>query len=120
MTHNPPQWQPPKPKYVGWYILKYRKPIPCSDRKKIGLIFKKGRKRVRGTYIGKYWVSTVFLGLDHGNDPNEPLLFETMVFNDDSEEYFQEIECYRTTTWRKALKQHWLAVEEIKEHESKV
>jgi hypothetical protein len=38
-------------------------------------------KMVRQTQIGPYWVSTVWLGLDHnyfGDGP--PLIFETMVF----------------------------------------
>lgn len=29
------------------------------------------------------WVSTVFLGIDHGFGSGPPLLFETMVFKDD-------------------------------------
>lgn len=39
-------------------------------------------KRVAETTIGNYWVSTVWLGLDHGwnNDNLPPLIFETMVF----------------------------------------
>lgn len=38
-------------------------------------------KRVDSTDVGPYWVSTVWLGLDHrftGDGP--PLIFETMVF----------------------------------------
>ncbi len=32
------------------------------------------------TEVGKYFVSTVFLGIDHGIDPDCLILFETMVF----------------------------------------
>jgi hypothetical protein len=38
-------------------------------------------RRVASTEVGPYWVSTVWLGLDHrfrGDGP--PLIFETMVF----------------------------------------
>ena len=72
------------------------------------------KKRVRHTYIGTYRVSTVFLYISHGiDDDNKPLLFESMVFTEDEEaalNYF----CERTTTWRKALKQHWDIVERVK------
>ena len=39
-------------------------------------------KRVASTDIGPYWVSTVWLGIDHnwlGDGP--PIIFETMVFS---------------------------------------
>ena len=32
-------------------------------------------------YVGDYWVSTVWLGLDHAFGEGPPLIFETMVFN---------------------------------------
>lgn len=32
-------------------------------------------------YVGDYWISTVWLGLDHGFGLGAPLIFETMVFN---------------------------------------
>jgi hypothetical protein len=50
----------------------------------------------------KIWISTVFLGLDHnffGVGP--PLLFETMVFHNNSGE-----ECIRSATWEEAEKIH--------------
>lgn len=38
-------------------------------------------KRVAETTIGAYWVSTVWLGLNHNwDDQGPPLIFETMVF----------------------------------------
>ena len=39
-------------------------------------------KRVAETTVGKYWVSTVWLGLDHNfGFGGPPLIFETMVFH---------------------------------------
>lgn len=41
-------------------------------------------KRVGADYVGRYWVSTVWLGLDHGlGYSDRPLIFETMVFATD-------------------------------------
>jgi hypothetical protein len=38
-------------------------------------------RRVARTKLGKYLVSTVFLGIDHGFNSPRPILFETMVFS---------------------------------------
>ena len=43
-------------------------------------------KRVDETTVGPYWVSTVWLGLDHrfaGEGP--PIIFETMIFQTDQD-----------------------------------
>jgi hypothetical protein len=37
-------------------------------------------RHVGKTYIGEYYISTVFLGIDHGWTTDVPILFETMVF----------------------------------------
>jgi hypothetical protein len=115
MTGNPPEWEPPPPSsnHVCWYKLKYRKPVLCKNIHEIDRFMRNYRnKRVRSTYIGVYWVSTVFLFLDHGVNRNEPVLFETMVFKDG--DMGGELQ-YRTTTWRKALAMHWKAVQGVKD-----
>lgn len=39
---------------------------------------------VKQEHVGPYWVSTVFLALDHNFNPDSaPLLFETMVFDEE-------------------------------------
>lgn len=64
---------------------------------------------VKQEQIGPYWVSTVFLGIDHnfsrlmGAD-EPPLLFETMVFHDSAPN--SEIEMERCSTWEEAVAQH--------------
>jgi hypothetical protein len=71
-----------------------------------------GIKHVRSNYIKKYYVyvSTVFLGLDHGfcwdEDKYIPILFETMIFmhNNPGHELNQYEERYHT--WDEALKGH--------------
>jgi hypothetical protein len=50
-------------------------------------------------------VSTVFLGLDHRYDDGPPLLFETMIFGGEHDEY-QE----RYSTWDEAFAGHQRAL----------
>lgn len=54
----------------------------------------------REEYKG-FFVSTVFLGIDHRFDEGKPLLFETMVFNK-----LRDLYCNRTSTWLEALNIH--------------
>ena len=51
-------------------------------------------------------VSTVFLGIDHGYDDSKlPLLFETMIFGIDEDEYQT-----RCSTYQEALAMHEVAL----------
>lgn len=57
--------------------------------------------------VGPYWVSTVFLGLDHrfmGHGP--PLVFETMVFRDRTRRLLVDLWCRRCSTWEEAETTH--------------
>lgn len=65
-------------------------------------------KRVDSTHVGDIWVSTVFLGLDHGYN-GIPVLFETMVFGGD-----YDLSCDRYHTWAEAEAGHAEWVERIK------
>jgi len=47
-------------------------------------------------------ISTIWLGLSHGSSPEGPLIFETMVTRDGS----NEEEMYRYATEQKALEHH--------------
>jgi hypothetical protein len=62
-----------------------------------------GKDDINGKFI-----STAWLGNNHNFYSGEPLLFETMVFNDDSliEDYFD-----RYTTWDEAVEGHKKAVQ---------
>jgi len=51
------------------------------------------------------YVSTVFLGLDHAWDSNIPVLWETMIFGGDHDQY-QE----RYTSYEDALEGHQIAL----------
>lgn len=58
-------------------------------------------RRVASTAKDGVRVSTVFLGLDHSFGYGEPLLFETMIFGGEHDEYQT-----RCTTWEQAEEMH--------------
>lgn len=55
-----------------------------------------------------YRVSTVFLRLDHRYGEGDPLLWETMIFPEDS---YRDLFGYRYSTWEDAKRGHDVAVE---------
>lgn len=63
-------------------------------------------KRVAETAVGPYWISTVWLGMDHRWGQGPPLIFETMVFAPDEVTLGPEIECRRYSTEAEALAGH--------------
>jgi hypothetical protein len=74
-----------------------------------------GYKRVKSDYIpqpvGELWISTVWLGLDHGYGQSaEPLIFETMIFNK-AKSGMSELYCARYSEEESALEGHAKAVE---------
>lgn len=70
-------------------------------------------RRVQKTELNGYFISTVWLGNDHGYDPEKPLVFETMVFKGGSS---QDIYCERYSTWDEAVLGHHDAIEWVKQH----
>jgi hypothetical protein len=54
---------------------------PISFRAWAELFGQEDYKRVAETTVGSYWVSTVWLGINHNFMGDPPLIFETMVFN---------------------------------------
>lgn len=71
---------------LGLYILDERgDPVPEGDTIKWGKWLEADYTRPGGRHlaedtIGPYWVSTVFLALDHGFGEGPPVLWETIVF----------------------------------------
>lgn len=60
----------------------------------------------------KYFVSTVFLGIDHGFSfltEERPILFETMIFPEEESENWEEYQT-RCCTIEESLKQHQEAI----------
>ena len=78
------------PGWSGLYILdEHDNPVPCYDTPTWGrwieAASRDGRKRVCADYdegdaTRQIFVSTVFLGVDHGFGSGPPILYETMVF----------------------------------------
>lgn len=66
------------------------------------------KRRVSQTYIGNVHVSTVFLGLDHSFGHGAPLLFETMIFGGEHDEF-----CMRYSTLEEAMRGHEKVVEMV-------
>jgi hypothetical protein len=73
--------------YTGCYILdESGEPIPASHLE-WGQWFSTHDRRVALTNLGHVRVSTVFLGLDHGWGASPPLLWETMIFGGEHDQY---------------------------------
>ena len=66
-------------------------------------------KNVAQEHIGDVFVSTVFLGLDHSWNSEIPILWETMIFGGEHDQY-QE----RYTSHKDALEGHEKALELVK------
>lgn len=66
------------------YILVNKLPVATSDMELWGEWMQKNDRIVKQEDIGPFFVSTVFLGVDHSFDEHAPpVLFETMVFGDE-------------------------------------
>jgi hypothetical protein len=64
----------------GRYILIGQTPVPCEDLLEWGRWMQDAKRQVMRTDVCDYFVSTVFLGLDHRFGDGQPLLFKTMIF----------------------------------------
>jgi hypothetical protein len=91
-----------------WYILdNNNKPVPKPVLEAAKWMEKNPEKRiVKQEYIGDIHVSTVFLGLDHGWKSSVPILWETMIFGGEHDQY-QE----RYTSYEDAVEGHKVAVQ---------
>lgn len=103
-----------------YFILIDKRVVPCSmmEWARWYQLADKGEndtlRRVAQTLVGDVWVSTVFLGLDHGfsmNPEDPPVLFETMCFSD--RENFEDFNMQRYCTWDEAEAGHRSVVEAL-------
>ena len=83
------------------FILKGKQLIPCDDLLKWATEFESTDHRVAVSEQNDVRVSTVFLGVDHSFGKSKPLLFETMIFGGEHDQ-FQE----RCSTWQEAEQMH--------------
>lgn len=84
-------------------------PVPATV-KQWGEFRENKGKRVDLTQLPNCWVSTTFLGMDHGYGEGPPVLFETMAFKGDydTDGCSEEIEdgTERYCTWVEAVEGH--------------
>lgn len=116
---------------MGYYLLDAdNNPVLWPDQKMIPWarafeqMVAEGRTIVKQEYVGDYWVSTVFLGLDHHVPrPNDnPHIFETMTFwrQKGDERLGEAVDMYRYSTWASALLGHNAIVATLsREHSEK-
>jgi len=88
------------------YILKDGKPIAVDDVLEWALWFETAERVVAKDDIGGAHISTIFLGIDYNFDSGPPVLWETMIFGGEHDEY-QE----RYTSEKDARAGHKRAVE---------
>ena len=91
-----------------WYILdKENKPVKSTIIQHSEWIEANPEKKVvKQENIGDIFVSTVFLGLDHAWNSDVPVLWETMIFGGEYDQYQD-----RYTSVEDALKGHKKALE---------
>ena len=93
------------------YKLDGHDPVPVDDTLEWARWLETADRRVASDVIGRYHVSTVFLGTDHNFTGNGgcPLLFETMVFvtidPSGNRRYALDIQ-HRYCTWDEAVAGH--------------
>lgn len=91
------------------YILdEHHNPIPEPDPIRWAEWFEKGERVVRRESVGPYFISTVFLGMDHNmwHPDHHPLLYETMVFDANGSANGEMDIQERCATWDEAVAQH--------------
>ena len=86
------------------YILDGKTPVLEPDRDKWARWFEKGSHHVARTMTARrFFISTVFLGIDHQWGKGPPLLFETMVFERSKN---TDLDMKRYSTWDEAEAGH--------------
>ena len=97
----------------GKFLLKGHEVVACTDLLEWDKAMEKGKRMVKVDHIDEVRISTVFLGLDHRHGKGEPLLFETMIFGGEHDQYQT-----RCSTWEQAEAMHLKAkkiVEDLKD-----
>ena len=94
-----------------YYILKNKKAHKCKDPIKWARWFENNKNRIvkQDLLSNGYWVSTVFLGLDHNfASKSKPLIFETMIFDKLFKTDYPglDLDMDRYSTWNQAIKGH--------------
>jgi len=95
---------------AGKYILDHDgRAVAEPDILKWGEWFRTSERHLAEDQIGEVCISTVFLGLDHQFGDGPPLLWETMIFGGEHDQY-QE----RYSTREEALAGHQAALDLVR------
>jgi hypothetical protein len=103
----------------GYYILEGKTPVKVSDVIEWGTWFETANRTIFFSEIGRFHVSTVFLGIDHSCGGVAPVLFETAIIihpGDALLTSFKDIEIRivcRYSTYDEAEQGHYEAVDSI-------
>jgi hypothetical protein len=124
-----PEEEPPDIRFFGRplhaMLNEAHEVVPCRSLRKWGEFMARSEKRrVAERTINGFWVSTVFLGIDHGFGLGPSSWFETMVFEDKElppppeigpkiHRLLSEMQL-RYETWVEAEKGHEMVVEMIR------
>lgn len=103
---------------IGYTLDSKHNPLPQVDVLYWGRWFAENDRHVRKSYVRGYYVSTVFLGIDHSWSGGKPVLFETMIFPLSKKGgeiiHFAEDFCDRYCTWDEAVAGHARAVKMVR------
>lgn len=86
-----------------------KKAIPCELHEWANNFENDENRIIMQEDIGPIKCSTVFLGLDHSYKDGPPLIFETMIFGGEHDDYQT-----RCSTYEEALEMHKVAINLIK------
>ena len=107
-----------------YYKLDGKNPVPCQEVREWSRWFETAERVVKQEDVGPFFVSTVFLGIDHRfGGGGQPLVFESAVFTRETVQLWGKTRpglcdyaMERTATWDEALEAHARAVAWAKEH----
>lgn len=103
-------YKPPKLPYLGYYILdEQNRPVQEPDLLKWGQWFQDNRRHTACDMVNDVRVSTIFLGLDHSFMNDTPILWETMIFGGEFDQYQERYYCHED-----ALSGHQRSVDKVR------
>ncbi len=94
---------------IEGYLFKLvdKKPVALDNLDDLTFMNDDEMRRVAFDDIGPFNISTVFLFINHNYTGGKPVLFETMVFQNDSQVYDEDFELMdRYCTWDEAINGH--------------
>lgn len=102
---------------TNYYVLRDGEPVPELDVRRWARWFEGSlaeRRVAADEPVPGVWVSTMFLGLDHGFG-GTPLLYETMIFDDDGMGHPLAEEQWRYQTKAEAVAGHAAVVRAVRD-----